>query len=426
MSTAGVLGALAGALGNDQVREGGPADAVGGLVPAAVAAPADLDGAAAALGVASHEGLAVLVRGGGSKAGWGAPPGRLDVVLETSRLDAVVAHEAADFVLTCQAGVTLARLGELLAPHRQRLCLDPPEEGATLGGVIATGAAGPLRFRYGTPRDLVLGATAVLGDGTVARAGGKVVKNVAGYDLAKLYCGSFGTLALVGELTVRLHPAPPARATLRATLAPDGLAPALSALRAAQAASEPSALELDWPDSAPPRLLVLLEGRPAALGERLAALQSALSPLAGTETLGGDEAAGAWAGHARFFRHRPPPPWARLHLSLPPAGLAGALAGLRQRAGELGVACDLGGAAGNGSLDAVLSGRDDASLAAAAAAAAELAGAAAGFSQLRGADPSLPPAPPALPAATLALMAEVKRRFDPAGVLAPGRLGAGW
>ena len=205
-------------LGAGSVREGTPADAIGGHVPAAVVTPADEAAVAAACRLAHREGLALVVRGGGTRQGWGRPPRRCDAVLDTALLRGVVEHAPGDLVCTVRAGTTLAELGDVLAAahgHRQRLPLDPPQPAEqTLGGAVATAAAGPLRVRYGTARDLVIGARFVLADGTVGHSGGKVVKNVAGYDVTRLLVGSLGTLAVITEVTVRLHPVPPASRTL--------------------------------------------------------------------------------------------------------------------------------------------------------------------------------------------------------------------
>jgi glycolate oxidase FAD binding subunit len=185
----------------------------------------------------------IEVRGAGTKSTWGSAPGRpADQVIDLTGLDQVIDHAADDFVLTVQAGIPLAAVHDLTAAHRQRLALDPPEAnaGATVGGVVATASSGPRRLRFGTPRDLLIGVTVVLADGTIARSGGKVVKNVAGYDLGKLFCGSFGTLGVIAECTLRLHPA--ARA-LRAVAIP---APEPAALVAALLRSAVVLSALEW------------------------------------------------------------------------------------------------------------------------------------------------------------------------------------
>jgi glycolate oxidase FAD binding subunit len=172
-------------------------------------APQTFEAAAAALASATAAGQPVRIIGAGSKLGWGNPeqPGEAAVELHTTGLDQIVEHNAGDLTAIVQAGVPLAVAQRTFAAAGQMLALDPPHDPSpTIGGVVATGDSGPLRHRYGTPRDLVIGATVALSDGTIASAGGKVIKNVAGYDLAKLFSGSFGTLGLILSISVRLHP----------------------------------------------------------------------------------------------------------------------------------------------------------------------------------------------------------------------------
>jgi glycolate oxidase FAD binding subunit len=154
----------------------------------------------------------VRVVGGGTKLGWGRPIEAPE--LNVGELDAIVEHNEGDLTAILQAGVPLAQAQEVFAKAGQMLSLDPPGDGATIGGVIATGDSGPLRHRYGGPRDLILGVQVALPDGSLARAGSKVIKNVAGYDLAKLMTGAYGTLGVVTEISVRLHPAPRERLTV--------------------------------------------------------------------------------------------------------------------------------------------------------------------------------------------------------------------
>ena len=179
--------------------------------------------------------------------------------LSTDGLDRLLEHEAGDLTCTVEAGVRLSDLNRTLAEHGQRLSLDPPED-PTVGALLARNLSGPLRHRFGAPRDLVLGVTLVLADGTVASAGGKVVKNVAGYDLARLVCGSHGRLALIARASFRLHPLPKASATV---VVEAERSEELAALAAALLRSqlEPSALDLLHPG----RLALLFEGSPRAV-----------------------------------------------------------------------------------------------------------------------------------------------------------------
>ena len=190
-----------------EVSPAGPADRVSGRPARYVAAPASTGEAAAVLRAAAALGLTVVARGSGSKLDWGATPASCDLFVDTLRLNQVLEHAAGDLVVSVQAGILLGDLAKVVSAAGQRLALDPPD-GGTIGGVIATQAAGPLRFRYGAPRDLLIGITVVRADGRIARSGGKVVKNVAGYDLGKLFAGSYGTLGLITEATFRLHPQP--------------------------------------------------------------------------------------------------------------------------------------------------------------------------------------------------------------------------
>jgi glycolate oxidase FAD binding subunit len=153
----------------------------------------------------------VRVHGAGTKRAW--TRGEPDAELSTAGLDEIVEHNVGDLTAVLEAGVPLARAQQTFAEEGQMLALDPPDSGATIGGVMATNDSGPLRTRYGGARDLVVGMRVALADGTVAKSGGKVIKNVAGYDLAKLFVGSFGRLGAILEVCVRLHPLPPATAT---------------------------------------------------------------------------------------------------------------------------------------------------------------------------------------------------------------------
>jgi glycolate oxidase FAD binding subunit len=180
--------------------------------------------------------------------------------LDPTGLDRILEHEAGDLTCTVEAGVRLSALRTALAPSGQRLALDPPGD-PTVGACVAAALSGPLRHRFGTPRDLVLGVTLVLGDGTVTSSGGKVVKNVAGYDLGKLMCGSRGSLALIGRVSLRLHPIPEAAVTH--VVDTDDVAGVASQLLASQLS--PSALDVLHPG----RVCVLFEGAAAAVESQL-------------------------------------------------------------------------------------------------------------------------------------------------------------
>jgi glycolate dehydrogenase FAD-binding subunit len=216
-------------------------------------APETFDGAAATLAAATADGQRVRIVGGGTKLSWGHPDARADAEIHTGGLSQILDHNAGDMTASLEAGVPLAVAQRTFAAAGQMLALDPPlgdpdapaHATPTIGGVVATGDSGPLRHRYGAPRDLVVGVTVALSDGTIARAGGKVIKNVAGYDLAKLFAGSFGTLGLILAVNVRLHPLHESSVTaLGAATDPAGLAAA--AVTLARAPLEFEALDLAW------------------------------------------------------------------------------------------------------------------------------------------------------------------------------------
>jgi glycolate oxidase FAD binding subunit len=281
-----------------EVRQAGPDDAVAGVAPRFVASPADTTEAAAVLRAAAAEGMTAVPRGGGTRLAWGNPPASCDLVIDTRRMNRVLEHAAGDQVVRVQAGVGLDRLGTALALAGQRLALDPPPGAApgpasgTVGGVLATGAAGPLRLRYGTPRDLTIGITVVRADGTVASSGGKVVKNVAGYDLGKLFAGSYGTLGLIAEAAFRLHPLPGAASFVTLDRA-DAAAAHAAISAAADSPLAPSAAEIDRPSRrAPFRVGVLLEGDPEGVAERAARM----GDLIGGPGVSASPAPPAWWG----------------------------------------------------------------------------------------------------------------------------------
>jgi glycolate oxidase FAD binding subunit len=310
----------------DLVQPAPPGTAVDGVPVARVARPASVEEASQVLRAAAADDLTVAIAGGGSKLGLGNPPERADLLVSTERLDQVLEHVAGDLVVRAQAGVRLADLQERLAPAGQWLALDPPEPSATLGGVMAANASGPRRLRYGTVRDLIIGVTVVLADGTVARAGGKVVKNVAGYDLAKLFCGSFGTLGLVAEVIFRLHPLPAAAAVV--TVGVDTPARAGEAVqRLLRSTLEPSAVELtvdEW--GWPARLTVVFEGIEPGVEAQAAAAVELLAQVGEAAVAGPGETDAALhqLGALAFEKAE-----LALKATFPPADLPAVLAELR-------------------------------------------------------------------------------------------------
>ncbi len=173
-----------------------------------VALPSSVEEVAAVTGAFDEHGLAIEIAGAGTKRGWGNPV-RADLVLSTARLKGVREHRWQDLTATVGAGTPWATMQRELARHGQFVALDPLwPDAATVGGIVAVNDSGALRLKYGSLRDLIIGMTIVLADGTIAKSGGKVVKNVAGYDLHKLMTGAYGTLGVIAEVTFRLHPLP--------------------------------------------------------------------------------------------------------------------------------------------------------------------------------------------------------------------------
>ncbi len=201
-----ILETAAGLFGS-AARPSVAADAIEGIGPQVVIEPDSAEGVRAVLEWASREKLSVIARGAGTKLGWGRVPRSIDVLLSTAKLDTLIAHRHGDLTATVQAGASLARVNRMLAAHRQWIPLDPPSaDRATIGGLVATNDSGPRRHRYGAPRDLIIGVEFVRPDGVLAKGGGIVVKNVAGYDLPRLMTGSFGTLGVIVTATFKLYP----------------------------------------------------------------------------------------------------------------------------------------------------------------------------------------------------------------------------
>ncbi|MFE3457528.1 FAD-binding oxidoreductase [Nocardiopsis aegyptia] len=239
----------------------------GVLIPAQVARPADTEALARVMAAAARHGLTVVARGHGTASDWGAPPHALDLLVDTTGLS-WIEHIAGDLVVEVGAGTPMRELTAVLAAAGQRLSHDPVRADATVGGLLATGMSGPRRLLTGALRDLVIGMTVVRADGVVARSGGRVVKNVAGYDLAKLHTGALGTLGIIASVAFRLHPLPTALCVVTARVPSlDHGRRMLAALRARTAV--PSAVELDWPANEPSHLHVVLEGTPDGLPARV-------------------------------------------------------------------------------------------------------------------------------------------------------------
>jgi glycolate oxidase FAD binding subunit len=392
---------------------------IDGVEIGATLRPANAEALAAALARLSEAGLAAVVRGGGSRLDFGNPPRRADLLLSTERLSGVEELDLEDGVVRAGAGTPLAELRAQLAAAgaRWELPLDPPGARATLGGALAAGASGPRRLGFGAPRDCVLGLDVALASGELTRCGGRVVKNVTGYDLAKLYVGSFGTLGVISAAWLRLRPAPGLRATLLARL-PDEPSPWARALAAARLATARAAVLEREPAEAHGagergawRFAVELAGEAPAVERDAGALAE----------LGAAPAPASLVDELRERAAAPPgPERARLRVGVVP----GALAAARERLeaapgcrvervqpglGALAAVCELGG------LDAAL------------AAAREAARAGRGSFAIESLPARAKPGRDVFgePGEALALMRALKLRFDPRGVLNPGRFAGG-
>ncbi|MBV9059822.1 MAG: FAD-binding oxidoreductase [Pseudonocardiales bacterium] len=389
------------------VAEATASDNVDEVAARWVAWPRSTEEVSAVLRAAAGLGLRVVARGTGTRLTWGLPPTGLDLIVDLSRMDAILAHTAGDLVVTVQAGVRMVDLQDALAVHRQRLALDGSDTlGGTVGGTIATAASGPLRYRYGSVRDLLIGITVVLADGTIARAGGTVVKNVAGYDLCKIYAGSLGTLGVVTEAVWRLHPLPESRRWITATTEDAAqAAAAIAAVRASQ--HDPTALEADRP--APDRAVtvgIAVEGVTGGIDARADAVGNLLGAAAGLSATVAEHPPDWWGQ---------PLPAPHATVTCEPTGLADLLTNAPGR---------LRGSAGAGALTCGL--RDDDQLGTELAQLREVAWRHRGNAVLRCAAPHRKAGLDAWgPVPALTLMRRLKDQFDPDHRLAPGRFVGG-
>jgi glycolate oxidase FAD binding subunit len=269
----------------------------------------------------------IRIAGAGTAHDWAGTPAPADTVLSTAGLSGIVTHNPGDMTVEAWAGTPFADLQARLGEHHQRVAVDPAREaeGATLGGLFATADSGPRSLQYGSLRDLVIGATIVLADGTVARSGGHVIKNVAGYDLTKLLHGAHGTFGVLAALVLRLHPA--AQVTATVAVPCDRAAATDLARRVADSPVEAAAVQ--WHDG---RLLALLEGSEQGAEARARRLVEGLGDDAAV--LAPDDATSAWEAHAAAVRARPDGR-AVLRFGVVPGSLPGVLDGLEADAGGL-------------------------------------------------------------------------------------------
>jgi glycolate oxidase FAD binding subunit len=276
-------------------RPGNAADAIDGVVPRQIVEPADASELAATLHAASRDKQGTVLRGGGSKLGWGRIPASIDLIVSTAKLNTLLVHRHGDMTATAHAGLPLAQLNRELSRHGQWLPIDSAFDAATIGGVVATNDSGPSRHRFGTPRDLLIGVTLALTDGRLVKAGGHVVKNVAGYDLGKLVSGSFGTLGAVVDATFKLLPIPQASATVEAGY-DDEEALARDVMQVSTSQLEPMAFDVIL-EGGQYRLRLLFASSPAAVNSQVESAQRLLSKPSSVLTDEGEMA--VWSAQTR-------------------------------------------------------------------------------------------------------------------------------
>jgi glycolate oxidase FAD binding subunit len=418
--------------GRERVRDDAQAlDAatVDGLRPRWVVRPASLEQLSRILALASDGRLAVVPRGSGSSLELGHPPQRLDLVLDLAGLDQAIEYNPDDLTITVQAGISAGALAARLAPHRQWLPLDPPGGAArTVGGIVATNASGPRRVRYGTSRDLLLGVRFVQADGVVTWGGSKVVKSVSGYDVPKLMVGALGTLGVLAELTLRLHPLPNAERSWLALFENARAAQAL-AERVVDSALQASRLELF---NARALQLVSAESAGAGVAVSIGSVDEAVREQGERLTALARSSAGRILPLPEGFWRAaesamvPPESATVLHIAALADRLAGTIGAVEDAFGVVAPAADvrLSGCAALGMLRVVVGGATAPETAAVTARIRalvdEVGGSvvvARGSVELRRAvDPWGPVEPQAL-----ALMRALRDEFDPGRVLNPGR-----
>lgn len=414
-STAALLDRLAARVGAGAARVAGVRDAVDGVRPRLAAEPATRDALAAALAWATSERLRVLVAGGRTKLEWGAPAAPADLLLSTAALHGVVEHRHGDLTATVEAGATLASTNAALAAHGQRLPWDPPwPDRATIGGIVATNDSGPRRHGHGAPRDAIIGVTLARIDGRVAKAGGVVVKNVAGYDLSRLLTGSFGCLGVVLTATFKLAPLPPASRTVEVEVGDlEAAAPVADDL--ANSALTPTVIEVASP---PTRLLIRFESVEASVAQQAAAACAIAGARGSAAVLAGATERAAWSRHAAHWSGG----GALVKLSTAPADLFPTLVRLRGRAAAGGVDLAVAGRAGRGVVDVRLDGPVDVQASLVEELRSHLP-AGRGSAVIRRGDPALRRRIDAWGPIgdSRRVMEAIKRRFDPDGVLNTGR-----
>lgn len=433
------------------VAAAGPADSIAGRPSRYVAAPASTEEASALLRAAAGLGLTVVPRGAGLLQHWGNPPDSCDLIVDTRRLDRVVEHSAGDLAVTVQAGVRLPDLARVVEADRHSLTIRPPGRAypGTVGGLIATNAAGSTRYRYGAPRDQLLGITAVRVDGTIVRSD-DAGSAVAGQDLVTLFAGSYGSLGLITEATLRLHPLPQVSGGVFLPCADPEDAGRLVGIIAADAWMAPSGIDVRWVAGKPTGLIVSIRGDRQHFRER----QERLHALAGrpapppldparARRLDAPDHGGLPAADARRLqanldrvnaelRDPPADTGTLVRVSFPRGQLAWALTAIQAAGAANSVVPGIGGSAGGGVLEVKVPAESPASAVArfvedlraelgrlgAAGTATEAPRAVVVYApdEVRNLTDTHGPVP------SLALLRAVKDQLDPDHRMAPGRL----
>ncbi|GAC1665973.1 MAG: FAD-binding oxidoreductase [Candidatus Acidiferrum sp.] len=326
------LAMLRSVIGAEYVRAASARDAISGLQPKIIAAPGTEEELANVLRLANEAGLAVAPRGGGTKMNWGNPPARADMILSTERLDKIVEHVWADLTVTVEAGCAIQKLQNALAQHGQRLAVDAlwPTQ-ATVGGILSCNDSGALRLRFGGLRDLIIGVTLALPDGTLAKSGGKVVKNVAGYDLPKLATGALGTLGVITRAVFRLHPLPKTVRSLSISCADAQEAQAI-VLRIQSSKLAHTALQASFTANRKPRVDILFEATEEGIAAQDEKLRALVAPAEGAEC-----AAAVWNARQELWNFTDAESTAVGKVSVLPSTLTATINGIAKTVEERGI-----------------------------------------------------------------------------------------
>ena len=406
---------------------------VEGRTPDAAVFPGTIDEVAGVVRAAAAAGVAIWPWGGGTAVAVGEPPPRAGLVLGLRRLARLVEHEPGDLTATVEAGLTLAGLQDTLQARGQWLSLDPPEpERATVGGIIAANASGARRHLYGTVRDLLIGLTVVTAEGAIVRGGGKVVKNVAGYDLPKLFIGSWGTLGIIVDATFKLRPRPEDERLLAVRF--DRLKDCGAAARAVLAGDLiPNALDIVDPAAAAAlglsgeaTLLIGFDGLREQVDWQVAELTALVGPLGGRDVVALPPA--TWPRLATLARDAIASPAALMSFSVLPTLVTETMEQGAQSARQRGLASAWAAHAGVGAITgALLAGRDPAVIATVLAEWRAIATTGGGHATLTWAPLAVKSQVPVWGDAGPAgrIMQRIKAQLDPNNVLNPGRFVAG-